>query len=698
MGEKFGIERGSGELKPSPGERRESNFASLTQEQQEIELERALYLIQVAEEHEISLSARDVAIILGYEDEGSISRIWNLIKERLPLLKGRRERFEMVVGHIQEKALFENQEFDESRRFSEWLGQFKASELEQAQLRYDRISDGMVETPLITITTEDGRIESFELSNLLNLSEEQLAKLPEHIRQELEIRRKFWERYGITSGPELKSFLEHYFSRKEIRFEEEKDPIELKWLREVYPEEYDFLKRLREQGATIHLVACLKSPESVLSAVRHIAVESQHKFVSTWLPDLIREGLEPVVSREDIKEIERQSSERLKTAETIQPRFRRALIEKLFGEELARRRDFLQSIEQIEGFTPFYMSIEVSGGNLSMDDISRIREINREFDRGIGREYALRKLLFDDANGVSEEAQNIIKAMAIVGPAAHVLEHFFHLPGFAKFLAASADDMMSEWAEISALRGAGVTWKEIRQRFKFLAPAIPVAFALAGIVEPARKMSNERLAGAIFSSAAVFLSAVTCALSVKMFAEEYRRLAQEGKLREFFAPIDEEKLAQIKKLAESKVTSEDIWKAIEESLRNLGEDEESIEEKKKLFFRFAHSKEGEEIFAGLREPSFLERYRRGLKEAAGINPARFGIAFGAFSSPLFGFWFGPFFLLQPFLYALAGSYESVAGAGSVIGYKKIFPLLWNHYVRKRIKKDGKERIKESERK
>jgi hypothetical protein len=104
-----------------------------------------------------------VAIILGYEDEGSISRIWNLIKERLPLLKGRRERFEMVVGHIQEKALFENQEFDESRRFSEWLGQFKASELGQAQLRYDRISDGMLETPLITITTEDGKIESFEL-------------------------------------------------------------------------------------------------------------------------------------------------------------------------------------------------------------------------------------------------------------------------------------------------------------------------------------------------------------------------------------------------------------------------------------------------------------------------------------------------------------------------------------------------------
>lgn len=674
----------------------ESGFDSFTKEEQEIELERALYIIQTAEEHEIPLNARDVALILGYEnDESLISKISNLIKEKLPLIKGREEKFKAVVGHIQEKALFENQEFDESKRFSEWIEQFNPTELAGARLVSASVSDAMMEIPIITITKQDGTTATFELSNLLNLTKEQLTKLPEYIQKDLEARREFWEMYVMTSGPELKNFLEQNFFHEDIQFSENESLAEIEWLKTVYPEDYAFLENLKKQGSEIRLVTCRQSPDNVLGAVRHIATESQHKFVSTWLPDMIREGTRPVVLRKDIEVLEKQYSDRLKIVQEIQNQaeFRKQLVAKLFREELTQKTDFLRSIEQIEGFTPFYISIEVSGGNISPEDILRIREINQKFDSGIGNEYAKRKLLFDDANEISEEAQNIIKAMAIVGPAAHVLEHSFHLPGIAKFLAASTDDIMSEWAEISALRGAGISWKEIRSRFKTLAPAIPIAFALAGVVEPARQMLNERLAGAIFSSAAVFLSAVTCTLSAKMFAEKYGELAKEGKLREFYPVISEEELEKIKSATETlnvEVTPEKIWSAIEDSLRRLGEDEGSIQEKRELFFRFVQSKDAEEILKGLEQPSFLKRYKEGTKEAMGINPARFGIAMGAFTSPVFGFLAGPTFLARPLLYALAGSYESAAGVGSIIGYKKIFPLLWRHHVREEIRKKIKE--------
>jgi len=667
-------------------EEKKRDFNSLSREEQEIELERALYLLQIAEEAEIKITPRDVAIFLGYEDEKSISRISNLIKEKLPFVKGRKEKFEAVISHIHEKALFENEEFDESKRFSQWLEQFSPSELANAQLFSDRISDPMAETPILIIQKEDGTLATFELSKLLNFSEEQLAKLPENIKRDLEARREFWQKYGITSGPELKSFLERNFKKIEFK----KDVIEFEWLKAVYPKDYEFLENLKKRGAEISLVVCQRSPEEVLKAIRYIAVESQHKFVSTWLPAMVRKGTEPVILKKDVEALKKEYSERLRTLQEIkiQSEFRRLLIEKLWGEELAQKTDFSESIEKIAGFIPFFMSIEVKGGDLSVEDIQRIREINQKFDKDIGNEYALRKLLFDDANNTSEHAQNIIKAMTIIGPTAHILEHFGNLPGLAKFLAASADDIMSEWAEILALLGAGVTWKEIKNRFKVLGPAFPVAFFLAGIVEPAREKLNERIAGTIFSLAAVFLSAVTCVLSVKMFAENYLKLAREGKIPEHPPTINKSAIEKIRKILETltaPVTKEDIWKAIEETLRELGEDEESIQEKEKLFSKFAQSKTFEEIFEALKEPSILEKYLKGLKEAAGINPARFGIAVGALSAGIFGFLAGPVFLRKPLLYALAGSYESVAGVSSLIGYKMVFPLRWRCYVLKKIK-------------
>ncbi len=663
-------------------------FDALKPREQDIDLARAQVMLEMADERDVALNAKDMAVLLGYEKEGPFARVLDKVKAAAPFLKSHRQKWRKTMGGVRERAEAENEERDEAKRFSSWIDGLPDDALAHVKMTSETAGDAMAETPVLAAAGAGGAARSFSLDRLLNVPEAALAKLPPDVRADLDARRAFWQEQGVGSGPELRAFFADHFARTPLVFDGKKDPVELAWLASAFPDDAAFLQRLHARGAAPRLVACTASPPAVLESVRHIAKESQHAFVSTWLPDLVREGVQPVVSPSDRKAVRERYESRAAAARAIERKaaFRGRLIGKRFGEEAVRTADFDASVRRIAGFAPLYLSLEADGAALSPEDRARLRDINRRFDEGIGDEYAKRKLLFDDADGVSEGAQTIVKAMAVVGPVAHVMEDTFHLPGIAKFLAASSDDLMSEWAEISALRGAGISWEEIRGRFKTLAPAAGAAFALAGAVGPVREHVGERAAGAVFSTAAVFLSAVTSVLSVKLFAEQYGDLAREGKLRAYYPGMDERQRKDVERAAarlDASATPEAVWAAMEETFRRLGASDGEVREHREAFERFAASKETRAILDGLREPSFLKRYAAGAKETMGINPARFGIAMGSFTSPLFGFAAGPAFLSRPFLYALAGSYESAAGVGSIIGYKKIFPLLWRRFVRRR---------------
>lgn len=667
-------------------------FDSLSPEEQDEKLSWVLFMIDTANKHEIKLNARHIALVLGYENEGRASRALDQMKKYTPLfLKSRKQRFDRVIRYIQEGAELENEEFDEDCRFSTWMDHQNSDRLAQARLTADTVSHTRMETPILSLGESSNAELNFSLEKLLNVSEKHLKKLPRTVQDVLVDRKEFWNGHGFASGPELKAFLEENFSRQEVSFDQ-KDPIEFSWLKTVHPEDYSFLKGLKDSGSTVRLVTCRKSPDSVLDAVRHIATDSQRKYVSTWLRGLVCDGVQPVVTKKDIENIERHYDRRIAGVQDIggdDAVFRKKVITKMFADELPQKKDFKQSMDLISGFVPMYMYIEVSGPNCTTDEIQalRIREINKKFSHGVGNEYALRKIIFDDADNVSEKAQTIMYAMAVIGPAAHVLEHTLELPWLAKFAAASTDDVMSEWAEISALLSAGVKWSEIRSRFKVLAPALVVASVLAASVDPARETLGDRAAGAIYSTAAVFLSAVTCVLSAKLFADEYGALAREGKLQGFCPTIGAEEVEKIRKELEKTgetIKPENIWSLLEKVLQKFGDDEATIKEKQKQFFAYTQSKEGKDVFEGLNEPSTLKRYKAGVKEAMGVNPARFGIAMGSFTSVIFGFLAGPLFLREPILYAGAGSYESFAGAASILGHKMNFPGSWRRFVKKKI--------------
>jgi hypothetical protein len=165
---------------------------------------------------------------------------------------------------------------------------------------------------------------------------------------------------------------------------------------------------------------------------------------------------------------------------------------------------------------------------------------------------------------------------------------------------------------------------------KILAPAAVVAFISASVIDVVSERLNDRLAGTLFSSTAVLLSAVTGVLSVKYFADQYRELIREGK---------------ITRVASDRPPG---WR--------------------------------ERYLTGLAEAMGINPTLFGMREAMGINPARLGLTIGTYTAPLIGALLGPIFLHNPLLYAVAGSYETIVGALSIWLFNISFEARWKQFV------------------
>jgi hypothetical protein len=118
--------------------------------------------------------------------------------------------------------------------------------------------------------------------------------------------------------------------------------------------------------------------------------------------------------------------------------------------------------------------------------------------------------------------------LIVIGPIAHGLEHL--LSGLGKVFAASADDLLSETAELFALRGSGFTWRQLARRSRVLIPVFILATYGAFQVEPLIAAGRVGLAGVIFGLSAVALSLVTALQSIAMYRESYRTLLRENKI------------------------------------------------------------------------------------------------------------------------------------------------------------------------
>lgn len=277
-------------------------------------------------------------------------------------------------------------------------------------------------------------------------------------------------------------------------------PLEIQFVLAKRPERQEVMERLLEAGYGLGVRTVNKTPERVLQAVDRISHLTQENTVIPWLPRLLRDGDLPVFTEYELRLAEREGVELYAEAKTI----------------LERRYEFKKII-----------LIDLHNRGLGESERELMLEINKDL-YPLAVDYIINRVLFDNAHTRTEVAQTIIKALVIIGPIAHVLEHW--VSGVGKLFAASADDLLAETAELFALRGSGFSWRQLMKRARILIPVFALAtwgaFSVQGFIE-AGQIS---LAGLIYGLSAVALSLTTAFQSISMYKQCYARLRKMAKL------------------------------------------------------------------------------------------------------------------------------------------------------------------------
>lgn len=277
-------------------------------------------------------------------------------------------------------------------------------------------------------------------------------------------------------------------------------PIEIRYVLAMRPSRHEAFRKLLENGFGIGVRTVDKTPEAVLTAVDHISHETQHNTILPWLERLLRHEELPVFSEEELRVAENKGINLYEDARTI----------------LAQRFEFKKIV-----LVPLHNQVIEEADRVLM------REVNEDlYPHAI--EVIVNRVTFDNAHTRTEVAQSIIKALLVVGPIAHSLEHV--LSGIGKVFAATADDLLSETAELFALRGSGFTWRQLAKRSRILIPVFILATWGAFRVEHLIQDGRLALAGAVFGISAVALSLTTALQSIRLYQQSFEALVREGKL------------------------------------------------------------------------------------------------------------------------------------------------------------------------
>jgi len=281
---------------------------------------------------------------------------------------------------------------------------------------------------------------------------------------------------------------------------EEYLPFEIQYIFKHFSGYKEKIRNILSQGKAIGVRTMLKTPENILKAVHTVSVHSQKNFIITWLPKLLRDKHYPVITAEDRAQAEKHDEDLDQAVETIA------------RDRLHFKRLVLIDEENI-GIKPEEQML--------MTELS-------ELIYPLQVDYAVFRVIGDNANERTAIAQTIIKALLVVGPIAHILEKF--AAGIGKIFAASADDVLGEAAELTALRGSGFSWKELIKRSRILVPVFILASYGAYSVHHLLENGHLIQGGILFGFSAVALSLTTAIQSLFMYRRNLVRLIKEKKI------------------------------------------------------------------------------------------------------------------------------------------------------------------------
>lgn len=280
-------------------------------------------------------------------------------------------------------------------------------------------------------------------------------------------------------------------------------PLEIRYLLHKHPSikrEIKNLLRVPFGGKALGVKTVETTPQRLLDAINDISIHSQHSTILTWLPELLRQGHIPKYTPQDVLQSKKQERNLQQAAQYI----------------LEYRHEFKKIVLVDEG-----------NEGVTASERQFLQNLNEEiYDISIN--WIIHRLIADNAHERTKVAQTIIKSLLVVGPIAHFLE--IYTQGWGKVFAASADDLLSETAELFALRGAGFSWRTLAKRARILLPVFILATYLALRVEHYIKLEAYITAGALFGLSAVMLSLTTAIQSIFLYMNSIKKLIHEKKL------------------------------------------------------------------------------------------------------------------------------------------------------------------------
>ncbi|MFA5062235.1 MAG: hypothetical protein WC526_03765 [Patescibacteria group bacterium] len=277
-------------------------------------------------------------------------------------------------------------------------------------------------------------------------------------------------------------------------------PIEIQYIFSKYPEYKEKIRAILSQGKAIGVRTVLRTPENILKAIHTISVHSQGNYIVTWLPKLLKDKHQPIITAEDQAEANKHNEDLDKAVETI------------LKDRLRFKRLVLIDEENI---------------GISATEQQLMSELS-ELIYPLAVDYSVFRVIADNARERTRVAQEIIKILLIIGPIAHVLELW--VKGIGKLFAASADDLLGEAAELTALRGSGFKWIQLAKRSWILVPVFVLAAYGAFSVEELIVSGHVVWGGVVFGLSAVALSLTTAIQSIFMYRKNLKKLIHNQKV------------------------------------------------------------------------------------------------------------------------------------------------------------------------
>jgi hypothetical protein len=277
-------------------------------------------------------------------------------------------------------------------------------------------------------------------------------------------------------------------------------PKELRYALKKNPDLEKEIVGSLNNGKLLALRTIAVTPDRVLSAINAVAIYSQHRIIVTWLGPLLRHQIRPLFLASDLD---------FGTKDHIN-------LDDEVNIILAHRLEFKK-----------FVLIDQSSSEVPEKERLLLKRLNDTIDPII-IDHVVRRMTFDNADTRTSVAQAIIKALLFIGPVTQVLE--MYTKGFGKIFAASTDDVLSETAELFALRGSGFRWPQLLKRSRILIPVFIVASISAYQVDTLIELGLFPLAGALFGAAAVALSLTTALQSIRMYKQCVDDLVADKKL------------------------------------------------------------------------------------------------------------------------------------------------------------------------